>query len=51
MSSSQYQKEIKAASTVTTTFFGKKSPQRKFASALITNPEELMNGTTINTSR
>ena len=29
----------------------KKSPQRKSASATIANPVELMNGTTMNTSR
>ena len=32
-------------------FSDKKSPQRKFASATIANPKELMNGTTMNTSR
>ena len=32
-------------------FSDKKSPQRKFASATIANPVELMNGTTMNTSR
>ena len=29
-------------------FADKKSPQRKFASATIANPAELMNGTTMN---
>ena len=32
-------------------FSDKKSPQRKFVSATIANPVELMNGTTRNTSR
>ena len=32
-------------------FSDKKSPQRKYASATIANPVELMNGTTLNTSR
>ena len=36
---------------VTTFFSDKKSPQRKLASAKIANPVELMNGTTMNTSR
>ena len=32
-------------------FLEQKSPQRQFASATIANPVELMNGTTMNTSR
>ena len=48
MSGSQNQKERKTASTVTTTFSDKKSPQRKLASATTTNSVELMNGTTMN---
>ena len=36
---------------VTTNFFGQKSPQRKSASATIANPVELMNRTTMKTSR
>ena len=51
MSGSQDQKERKTASTVTTTFSDKKSPQRKFASATIANPVDLMNGTLMNTSK
>ena len=51
MSASQDQKERKTASTVTTTFSDKNSPQRKFASATIANPVELMKGTTMNTTR
>ena len=51
MSCSQDQKERKTASIVTTTFSDKKSPQSKSASATITNPVELMNGRTMNTSR
>ena len=43
MSVSQDQKERKTASTVTITFSDKKSPQRKFASATIANPGDLMN--------
>ena len=50
MSGSQNQDE-KTASTVTTTFSDKKSPQRKFASGTIANPGDLMNQTTMNTSR
>ena len=50
ISGSQDQKE-KTASIVTTTFSDKKSPQRKFASAAIANSGELMNRTTMNTSR
>ena len=37
-SGSQDKKEIKTASSVTTIFSDKKSPQRKFASAKIANP-------------
>ena len=48
MSGSQNQKERKTASTVTTTFSDKKSPQRKLASAMTTKSVELMNGTTMN---
>ena len=51
MSGSQNQKERKTASTVTTTFSDKKLPQRKFDTATTTNPVDLMNGTTMNTSR
>ena len=50
-SGSQDKKERKIASTVTTTFSDKKSPQRKFASTTIANPVELTNATTMNTSR
>ena len=50
ISGSQDQKE-KTASIVTTTFSDKKSPQRKFASTAIANPRDLMNRTTMNTSR
>ena len=50
ISGSQDQKE-KTASIMTTTFSDKKSPQRKFASAAIANSGELMNRTTMNTSR
>ena len=50
MSGSQDQKE-KTARTVTRTFSDKKSPQRKFSSAAIANPGDLMNRTTMNTSR
>ena len=42
MSGSQDQKE-KTARTVTRTFSEKKSSQRKFASAAIANPGDLMN--------
>ena len=51
MSGSPDQKERKTASTVTTIFSDKKSPQRKLASATIANPKYLMNATTMNTSR
>ena len=51
MSGSQDQKERKTASTVTTIFSNKKSPQRKFASATIAYPVDLTNETTMNTSR
>ena len=51
MSGSQDQKERKTASTVTTIFSNKKSPQRKFASATIAQPVDLTNETTMNTSR
>ena len=51
MSGSQDQKERKTASTVTKTFSDKESPQRKFASATTTNAVDLMNGTTMNTSK
>ena len=51
MSGSQYQKERKTASIMTTIFSDKKSPQRKFASEMIANLVELINGTTMNTSR
>ena len=50
MSGSKDQKERKTANTVTTFFSDKKSPQRKFASATIANPVELMIGTTMNIS-
>ena len=51
MSGSQDQKERKIASTVTTIFWNKKSPQRKFASATIADPVDLLNGRIMNTSR
>ena len=51
MSGSQDQKERKTASNVTTFFSNKKSPQRKFASATIADPVDLLNGPIMNTSR
>ena len=51
MSGSQDQKERKTASTVTTIFSIKKSPQRKFASATIAFLVDLTNETTMNTTR
>ena len=48
MSGCQDQKDRKIASTVTTIFSGQKPPKRKFDSATITNPVQLMNGTTMN---
>ena len=51
MSDSQDQKERKTASTLMTFFFEQKSPQHKFASATIANLVELMNATTMNTSK
>ena len=50
MSGSQNQKERKTASTVTTTSFGKRSPQRKSASATIAKSVESMIVTRMNTS-
>ena len=51
MSGSQDQKKKETASTVTTNFLDKESPQRKFTTVTTTNPVDLMNGTTLNTSR
>ena len=48
--SSQYQKPVETTN-LWQHFSDKKSPQRKSGSATITNPKELMNGTTMNTSR
>ena len=51
MSVSQKQKERKTASIVTTTFSDKESPQREFTYATTTNAVDLMNGTTMNTTK
>ena len=51
MSGSQDQKERKTASTVTTTFSDKKSPQPKSASATIANRVEFRKGKKMNISR
>ena len=49
--SSQDQKLLETTNLWRQLFSDKKSPQRKSASATIANPVELMNGTTLNTSR
>ena len=50
--SSQDQKKLVETTNLWRHFFAdKKTPHRKFASAKIANPVELMNGTTLNTSR
>ena len=49
--SSQDQKLVETTNLWRQLFSDKKPPQRKFASAAIANLVELMNGTTMNTSR
>ena len=48
---SQYQKLVETINLWRQLFLDKNSPQRKYASASIANPVELMNGKTMNTSR